>query len=187
MNKFFLSKTIVIYLAIIFVATVILGTAYTGIQQAIRLSANGPQAEVCQNLVSELQKGKSPQSLSFSSDAADIRSNLSTFFIIYDKSGKAVAASVILDDSTPKIPAGVISYANQHGEDRVTLQPEAGLRFATVVRPAGNYDVVCGRSLKESEKLQDLILRIFALGWVLSVAGILATWPILKFVKGKKT
>jgi len=52
----------------------------------------------------------------------------------------------------PVYPTGVMDYVRKNGQDRVTWQPEVGIRMATVVVPYNNGFVLAGRSLTEIEK-----------------------------------
>jgi hypothetical protein len=72
----------------------------------------------------------------------------------------------------------VLDYVRANGEDRITWQPEPGVRIAAVVtRFAGNDSgfVLAGRNMREAQKREDLVLALVALGSAVTMlAGLLA-------------
>jgi hypothetical protein len=85
------------------------------------------------------------------STKVDIATSLAPFLMIYDDSGNALASSATLHGMNPTFPPGILDYTRQNGEDRVTLQPEGGVRIAAVVVRYDNGFVLAGRSLREVE------------------------------------
>jgi hypothetical protein len=72
--------------------------------------------------------------------------------IVYDDQGEAVASSGALHGQIPSLPAGVLDYVRENSEDRVTWQPEAGVRIAAVIVRFEGVEsgfVLAGRSLRE--------------------------------------
>jgi len=62
----------------------------------------------------------------------------------------------------------VFDYVRQHGEDRITWQPEPGVRSATVVTSYGGAHpgfVLAGRSLRLVEERVDQLGLMVGLGW----------------------
>ena len=59
--------------------------------------------------------------------------------------------------TVPDYPVGIFDYVQKKGQDRVTWQPEAGVRMATVVVPYKNGFVMAGRSLTEVEKRESQV------------------------------
>jgi hypothetical protein len=55
------------------------------------------------------------------------------------------------EDAVSALNGGVLDYMRQHGEERVTWQPEKGVRMATVVVRYDKGFVLAGRSLREME------------------------------------
>jgi hypothetical protein len=73
---------------------------------------------------------------------------------------------------SPDIPKGVFDYTRAHGEDRVTLMPEPGVRSAAVlVSVAGGPGgfVLAGRSLREVEKRIDQLTQMVGAAWLASM------------------
>jgi hypothetical protein len=74
------------------------------------------------------------------------------FWIRYGTADQPVDGNGYLHGTLGAVPAGVLDTARHAGEDAVTWQPEAGLRFAIVAQPASGGDViVAGQSLHRTE------------------------------------
>jgi hypothetical protein len=127
------------------------GLAYLLVQQSLRISANDPQIQMAEDAASTLAGGASADAM-VPSAKVDIAASLAPFLVIYDDSGKILASSAVLHGENPAIPAGVLDFTRQHGEDRVSWQPENGVRIAAVVVRTNNGFVLAGRSLREVEK-----------------------------------
>jgi hypothetical protein len=117
-----------------------------------------------------------PASVFSSSQPIDIVQSLDPFIIIYDAQGRPAAATGLLHNQIPSVPAGVLQSALNRQEDRVTWQPEPGLRIALVVRPFVNAKtgqpggfVAVGRSLWETELKEDFLAQNMALIWLFSL------------------
>jgi hypothetical protein len=142
------------WLAIVGVATLVLGASYTMVQQSTRLSADDLPLTTTQVAKQELQSG---------SDAKDVvptlktnlRNDTSVFMVITDSSQHVLASSAILDDKTPLPPSGVFNYTSVHGTDHFTWEPSPGVRMATrVTKYSQNSDsgyLIAGQSLKPYE------------------------------------
>jgi hypothetical protein len=91
----------------------------------------------------------------------DLEQSIAPFITVFDDTGTPLASSGLLHGQMPAIPAGVFDYVRQHGEDRITWQPEPGVRQAiVVVSYTGDHSgfVVAGRSLREVERREDQAL-----------------------------
>ncbi len=150
------------------VITLLAGLMYTTMQQVLRMTANDPQIQMAEDAAAALTKGM-PLNSVVPSTQVDIATSLAPFIVVYDDSGKALASSGLLHNQLPALPSGVFNYVQQNGEDRITWQPEPGVRSATVVTryagPQPGY-VMAGRSLRESEKRTDQLGAIIGLGWL---------------------
>ena len=124
---------------------------YLTVQQSLRMSANDPQIQMAEDAASSLNAGASEESV-IPSTKVEIVDSLAPFVIVFDESGKVLASSATLHGAVPVYPAGVLDYVRQKGQDRVTWQPEVGMRMATVVVSYNNGFVMAGRSLIEIEK-----------------------------------
>ncbi|MGB8215114.1 MAG: hypothetical protein WCE68_16315 [Anaerolineales bacterium] len=144
------------------------GLAYLTVQQSLRMGANDPQIQMAEDAASDLNAGASIESV-LPSTKVEIADSLAPFLVVFDDSGKVLASSATLHAATPTYPAGVLDYTRQQGQDRVTWQPEAGVRMATVVVRYKNGFVMAGRSLTEVEKREDQVESLSGL-------ALLAIW-----------
>ncbi|HTX80478.1 MAG TPA: hypothetical protein VMC62_12455 [Longilinea sp.] len=142
-------------------------------QQILRQSANDPQIQIAEDAAAELSNGADAQAL-LPSASTDVAHSLAPFLIIYDDSGKVVASSALLDGSTPQLPDGVLDNVRKNGEDRITWQPKAGVRIATVIVPVTGSTagfVLAGRSLREVEIREDNIGKLTLLALAVILVG----------------
>lgn len=166
--------------------TVLSGMVYVAVQQNYRMSANDPQVQLAEDFAVGIANN---QKLPLPENRIDIAKSLSLFAIILDENGKTMYSSAFLDGKAVLPPSGVLTYAQVHGEDRVTWQPKAGVREAIVVVPAHNNTtkkagyVIIGRSLREVESRIDKLTKITAIGWLAALALTLGLQQILAWKK----
>jgi hypothetical protein len=135
---------------------------YLSVQQSLRMDANDPQIQLAEDAASSLNGGATVESV-VPSTKVEIADSLAPFVIVFDQSGKVLASSATLHGAEPAYPVGVLDYVRQNGQDRVTWQPEAGVRMATVVASYKNGFVVAGRSLTEVEKRESQVENLSGL------------------------
>jgi hypothetical protein len=149
------------------------GLIYATAQQVLRQGANDPQIQLAEDGASALAQGAPTDSI-LPSGMVDLATSLAPFVMVWDDSGKLLAASGQLHGSAPEIPSGILDYARIHGEDRITWQPKTGVRIAAIFVHAqggsGGF-VMAGRSLREVEKREDQA-KLFAL------LGMLTMWMV---------
>jgi hypothetical protein len=150
------------------------GLAYLTVQQSLRIGANDPQIQIAEDAAGSLNGGAKLDSI-VPANKVEITTSLAPFIIVFDDSGKVMASTATLHGSVPVYPAGVLEYTRTHGEDRITWQPENGVRLATVVVHYDKGFVMAGRSLREVE------VRI---GNIQTICGLalLAIWAATFFV-----
>ena len=180
-------KTILKYwLLLAVIITGLSGLFYVVVQQDIRLSANNPQIQMAEDTAAKLADGQQAQDI-VPSEKIDIAKSLAPYTIVFDTTGKPIASSALLNGQIPTIPPGVFDYVRQNGEDRVTWQPQPGVRSAIVVTQFKGSNpgfVVAGRSLREVEIREDDILHIVLLGWIaMLVVSLLATMIIFRLLR----
>ena len=154
---------------------------YGVVQQTIRLSANIPQIQLAEDAAVNIVRGVSPQAV-IPKDNVDMAASLSPYMIVYDDQGNILASSVELDGKVPVLPSGVLAQAREQ-EVRVTWQPRSGVRSAAVVvRYVGDKPgfVLAGRSLREVEKLEDVILRDVFMGWAVTMVVTLVAFFLFR-------
>ncbi len=169
------------WLLVAIIVTGLIGIVYAAVQQDIRQGANDPQIQMAEDAAAKLAGGQSAQSV-VPLEKVDIANSLAPYLIVFNANGNPVASSAQLDGQTPAIPAGVFDSARQKGEDRITWQPQPGVRSAIVVtqfKGSTSGFVVVGRSLREVEKREDGLLQILAASWVVMMLVTLVATAIL--------
>ena len=182
MNK--LRDVLKAWLPSVLVISALCGVIYLTIQQTLRLGGNDPQIQMAEDAAAALEAGASADSI-LPAGKVDIAASLAPYLIVFDANGRAVASNALLNGSIPSVPEGVLEYAREHGEDRVTFQPEQGVRSATVVRAAAGGQkgfVLAGRSLREVEKRVDLLGLQVGVGWLVTSAAALVLVTLLELI-----
>jgi heme exporter protein D len=150
-----------LWLAFAAIVTMMCGLAYLLIQQDIRQSANYPQSQVAEDVMSATT---SLSAMLSGSGLIDISASLAPFLTTFDAHGNVIESNAVLDGSTPVPPHGVFAYTQANGEDRFTWQPEVGVRVAAVLvyhsdniassTSNGGFFALSGRSLRDVEILE---------------------------------
>ena len=175
-------NTLRVWLPVATAITLLIGLIYLLDQQRGRLGANYPQVQMAEDTAAALAAQTPPASLA-PANKVEISQSLAPYIMIFNTSGQLVAGNASLHGAAPTVPAGVFDAARQQGENRVTWQPEPGVRSATVIIPVnagqGGY-VLAGRSLREVEALDDSQLMRAQLGWLATMLVTLALTAILE-------
>ncbi len=154
--------------------------SYLLVQQDLRMSANDPQIQLAEDDARALSLGAVPASVVSRGKSINISESLAPFVIVYDNKGLALESEAKLHNSIPIPPKGVFDYTRTNGEDRITWQPEDGVRMATVITrwQSGNSSgfVLAGRSIREVENRAQNLLRITLVVtlWLVGLSLILA-------------
>lgn len=182
MDKF--KRMLKLWLPLAFVLTAAAGMVYVGIQQDLRHAADDPQIQLSEDAARTLASGKSPETVA-PPLAIDIGQSIAPFVTVFDASGKAVASSGLLHGQLPSLPSGVFDSVRAQGEDRITWQPEPGVRIAAVVNAYGGTPsgfVMSGRSLRETERRVDQLGLLIGAAWLAGVAGITVLTVVMEIV-----
>ena len=161
------------------ILTIIFGTIYASGQFVLRASANDPQVELAENTAQNLANGTGLDHALPSESIVDIRTSLSPYVIIYDDAGNILSTNARLNNQLPEVPHGVLEYSRKHDEHRVTWQPESGTRSALVVKHFSGTTsgfVVAGRSLREVEKNDTILLIVVSAAWAMSIIASVAVF-----------
>lgn len=162
-----LVKTIVYWIPVAILITMIVGLIYVETQQSLRLSANDPQIQIAEDTVAQLAKGNS---LQLGMNKSDISTTLSPFLVSFDENGKTVDSTAELNGQTLSFPKGVFAYAKNHQDNRFTWQPKSGLRYAVVLmhyNGVASGFIAIARSLREVEKRIDWATTQAFFAWIL--------------------
>ena len=161
------------WLAIVGVATLVIGASYAMAQQSTRLSADDLPLTTLQVAKQELQNGSNAKDV-VPTLKTNLRDDNSVFMIVTDNSQHVVASSASLNGQTPLPPIGVFSFTDEHGTDHFTWEPESGVRVATRVAKYGQSPndgyIITGQSLKPYEERIATYTWIAAAAWLASIA-----------------
>lgn len=165
------------WIPLAFGITAICASIYLGIQQNYRQSANDPQIQMAEDF--------SPSNFD-ASKKIDISKSLAPFIIYYDDKGNLVASQAVLNNNIPNLPNGVLDYVKASGEDRITWQPQSGVRIATVIASftssKTNGFVLAGRNIREVEARENMLTLQIGAGWVAATFGSLILIGISEFL-----
>ncbi len=170
------------------VTTLLSGLVYLEVQQSLRWGANDPQIQMAEDAGAALTAGGTPASV-LPDAQVEISGSLAPFMVIFNDSGEPLASSARLHGATPTLPSGIFDYTRQKGEDRVTWQPEAGVRIAAVVVA---YDgtqpgfVLAGRSLREVEIRATQAEQITGIAWLVTLAVSLFVVTACELILGSR-
>jgi len=180
MQRFSLKPFQAPVVAVIFVLTMLSGMVYVVAQQNLRSNADDPQTALVQDAAVQLQNGTSPQQIISTLPTTQLDQTLSPYMVIYSVDKTPVVSSTLLNGKVPVLPSGVFDYAKNHTDDRVTWQPENGVRSAAIVRYVSGSQpgyILVGRSLQEIEKRESQLGDIIFIGWLLTLLGtVLIFW-----------
>ncbi|GAC1433814.1 MAG: hypothetical protein PVS3B3_28350 [Ktedonobacteraceae bacterium] len=154
---------------------------YAAMQQILRQGADDPQIQMAEDAAAKLAAGQSIQDV-IPAEKVNIATSIAPYMIIFDAKGIPIASSAQLNGQTPTIPSGVFDYVQKNGEDRITWQPQDGVRSAVIVtqfKGSSTGFVLAGRSLREVEKREDNILLLLNVGWI---GMLIITLPITALV-----
>ena len=148
---------------------------YVSAQQTGRQMANDPQIQIARDTRAALAAGQ-PINALIPQTQTDLATSLSPFITAVTDEGAVVASSARLHGQLRSVPAGVLTGTKANGEQRVTWQPEPGVRMATVVvknpGTSGGF-IVVGRSLAETEARTGQLGSLLFLGWAATLVGLL--------------
>jgi hypothetical protein len=171
------------------VITLLSGLIYLAVQQSLRWGANDPQIQMAEDAAAALAAGGTPDSV-VPAAQVEISSSLAPFMVVFNDAGEPVVSSARLHGETPAIPSGIFDYTRQKGEDRVTWQPEAGVRIAAVVVAYGGSKpgfVLAGRSLREVEIRASQVEQITGIAWLVTLAVSLVVVAGCELILGDRT
>lgn len=151
-------------------------TLYASVQHVLRAGANDPQIQLSEDAAQRLAQGRAPATLV--GEDVDVGASLAPFLIVYNPTGEVLASSARLDGRTPSLPSGVLHDTTPNHESRLTWQPQAGVRLASVVVAAPQGYVLSGRSLREVERRERDAEIIIGAAWLVSL-GLLALTFVL--------
>jgi hypothetical protein len=169
----FMMRILKSWLVLAVAITGLSGSIYLAVQQVQRLAANDPQIQLAEDGAAALSAGQSVAAV-VPEGTVDMANSLAPFVMVFNQNGTPLAGDVQLQGRLPDLPAGVFEAVRQHGEDRITWQPQPGVRNAAVmVAFSGKQPgyMLAGRSLREVEKRADQLLLLVGAAWLVAIAA----------------
>ncbi len=151
--------------------------AYATVQQALRQELNDPQIQMAEDTAYSLSNGATVD-LVITGTKVEMSRSLAPFIDIYDLNGAPIAGSGLLNGQLPDFPTGALDTAKQKGDNRVTWQPNADVRIASVVVPYNNGFVMAGRNIREVEQRESQTEMFAGVTWILAL---IATFIVIAF------
>lgn len=168
--------------------TLIGGAAAMTMQQMLRRGADQPQVDMAEWYAGEISAGEAPGDV-VPPGYVDLERSLQPFVIFYNDQGQPTTGTGYLDQKLPSPPPGVLAYVREHGLEKVTWQPQRGVRMASVVKRIYGKTpgfILAARSLREVEQ-QESLLRRMTLGiWLAVMALLFGGAALLKRAEGMK-
>lgn len=174
-------------LALAGIATAVALALYAIPQHVLRSGLNDPQIQMAGDLAARLNQLGTDDGLrqgaldaSGTGTGVDISRSLSPFLIVFNDAGQPLGSNALLDGITPTPPRGIFDYVRQHGEERVSWQPQSGVRIAAVVVRVGGRQpgfVLAGRNMREVEARIGDVRMMAALTWA-GMLGLVAVGTV---------
>ena len=167
-----------VFAALAAVITLLLGALYLIEKTSLRLSANDPQIQISEDITNYLSKGADVENV-MPKSTVDVSKSLAWVLITYDDSGLVKSSNAVLNGQTPDLPKGVLDHARGNGQNRITWEPQKGVRLAAVITRYDNGYVLVGRSLRDVEERYMLLGKMVGISWVviILVSYILIFYP----------
>ena len=156
---------------------------YGTVQQSFRSGANDPQLQLARDIAIALNNNHSPNQL-IPKDTIDISKSQAPFVVLYNKDGKPIQSTGLLDGNLPKLPAGVFDFTKKKQEDVISWQPNTGVRMAMVIESVQSPNVgfvAAGRSLQEVEKRISNLTKMVFIGWIFCIGIIALHWAVSSY------
>jgi hypothetical protein len=158
------TRAVAIWLPIAVAITGVSATVYGVAQQSLRLMADEQPTALALRTAARLNSGMSPSEAQ-STAQVDMATSLDPFVLVFDADRQLVSATATVHGRPPDYPTGVFDTVRTRGQDRVTWQPEPGVRAATVAVAWNGGFVVGGSSLTLTEETIDRIGPLVIVGW----------------------
>ncbi len=176
-----LRTTFIAWIPLGFAVIALAGLVYLAVQQDLRQSANDPQIQMAEDEAAALAAN-----VEFvpGNKVVDIGQSLAPYLVIFDDAGNPMVGTGLLHGALPQLPKGVFDHTKAFGEDRLTWQPEPGVRSAiVVVRTNGTHPgfVMAGRSLREVEVREDQLSFEVGAALVVTLIGTLLLKVLVNF------
>ncbi|XAS66503.1 hypothetical protein V3C33_13500 [Micrococcaceae bacterium Sec5.7] len=161
-------RSLIRWLAVVAVLTLVCGAVYVTLQQLGRQSANDRPGELVAFALQHPDVLPGPH--------LDLAQDGPPFVNVYAADGTPLSGTGFLNGRLARLPRGVLDEARTNGMDTVTWQPQEGVRYAVTARSAEDRVIVAGQSLKATEVRAGQTLAYLAAGWLGSVLVVAAAF-----------
>jgi hypothetical protein len=147
------------------------GVVWFGAGLALRSGGNRQPLRLAAAAASRLASGSRPAAVL--PPMIDMASSPAPFVIVFDAQHHILASSGRLNGQLPVLPASVLAWVDRHGQDRITWQPQPGLREAAVIEPyRGTRQgiVLAAQSLRDISSRQLILAWSIACTWLAALA-----------------
>ena len=165
--------------------SVLLLGVYVVNQQILRRGADDQPGQIVARLRGELAHGADAATV-LSGPKQELSSpewlaGTSAFGGVYDADGKVVASDATLWGELPQPPQGIFGIIRDRGWDKVTWQPQRGVRVALtgLPLPGGGY-VLAGQSLIPGEARTAQFSTLMRWVWLAMLAGCVVGMVLLR-------
>ena len=115
--------------------TLAAAAAWLGYGVSLRSGGDQQPLRLATQAASRLEAGSPPASIL--PPAINMAASPAPFVMVFDRRHHALASSGRLNGRIPVLPGAVLAWAARHGEDRITWEPQPGLREAAIIEPYG--------------------------------------------------
>ena len=147
--------------------TLAAGAAWLGYGVSIRSGGDQQPLQFATRAASLLAAGSRPASIL--PPAINMAASPAPFVMVFDRRHHVLASSGRLNGRIPVLPGAVLAWAAGHGEDRITWEPQPGLREAAVIEPYGQPRlgfVLAAQSLQTISARQRTLTWSIACCWL---------------------
>ncbi len=182
-------KTFVSCIPLFCTIVCIYGFLYLALQQYIRLSANELPMQYAEDTRTKWLRNGDISDIFKEVPKIELGKSLSPFIIICDSNAAPRASTCSLNGRCPVPPKGAFIAALQRGQNRITWQPEPGIRNAIVILPFsmnGQHGyILAGHSLRETDDRDRFLLAQISVGIPFTLFATFVTALLSGFIKRK--
>jgi hypothetical protein len=171
MDRFALRMALSFFLMTSVLLTVVCLVIYGAVQNDERSSANDPQVQIATQGASLLDRGARPGRITRGA-LVDLARSQAVHVTVFRRDGRVLASNARLGGTVPVPPAGVLTAAVRSGMNKVTWEPQAGVRVAAVIVPWHRGTILVGRSLAATEERESSLQQIVICGWLLGLLAL---------------
>jgi hypothetical protein len=163
--------------------TLAAGAAWLGFGVSLRSGGDQQPLRLATRAASRLEAGS--RLASVLPPAINMAASRAPFIMVFDRRHHVLVSSGRLSGRIPVLPGGVLAWAARHGEDRITWEPQPGLREAAVIEPYGQPRlgfVLAAQSLQTISARQRTLTWSIACCWL---AALMVSFQITRLLPAR--